>query len=57
MVLMEHFDVFHRNLQSSMENIMAGTKTFKEPGMAFSRSIEAVGGSQVFGVLAIVLFQ
>lgn len=57
MVLMDHFDMFYRNLQSSMENIMTGTKTFKEPGMAFSRSIEAVGGSQVFAVLAMVLFQ
>ena len=57
MVLMEHFDMFYRNLQSSMENVMTSTKTFKEPGMAFSRSVKTVGGAQVFGALAIVLLQ
>jgi hypothetical protein len=57
MLLMEHFDMFYHNLQSSMENIMTGPKTFKEPGMAFSRSMKTVGGTQVFGALAIVLLQ
>ena len=57
MVFMEHFDTFYHNLQSSMEDIMTGTRTFKEPGMIFSRGTKNVGGAQVFGALAIVIYQ
>jgi hypothetical protein len=57
MVFMEHFATFARHLQACMENIMTGSRSFKEPGMAFSRGTKNIGGAQVFGALAIVLLQ
>ncbi|GJE94480.1 P-loop containing nucleoside triphosphate hydrolase protein [Phanerochaete sordida] len=57
MVFMEHFDAFSERLQTCMETIMTGTKSFKEPSMTFSKVSKNVGGAQVFGALAVVLLQ
>ena len=54
---MEHFAVFSGHLEACMETIMSGTKSFKEPGMAFSKVSKNVGGAQVFGSLSVVLLQ
>lgn len=53
MLLMEHLENFTQKVESCVNNMIA-RKTFRETGVLASK---VIGGTQVFGALATVLYQ